>query len=148
MINREVVVTGLGAVTSIGIGKEEFWANVLKGKSGISDVTLFDTTKFKRHRAGEIKNFNSSDFIPAGLAKFIGRASQFGIAATKLAFEDANFPLEDIQSKKIAYTSCDRWRKRIYQKLFCDFIPLFLNKHFSGKIYSARFSHRRADDYG
>jgi len=102
MINREVVVTGLGAVTSIGIGKEEFWANVLKGKSGISDVTLFDTTKFKRHRAGEIKNFNSSDFIPAGLAKFIGRASQFGIAATKLAFEDANFPLEDIQSKKIA----------------------------------------------
>lgn len=99
---REVVVTGLGAVSSIGIGKEEFWANILKGKSGISDVTLFDTTKFKRHRAGEIKNFNSSDFIPESIVKFIGRASQFGIAATKLALEDANFPLDDIQTKKIA----------------------------------------------
>lgn len=99
---REVVVTGLGAVSSIGIGKEEFWANVLKGKSGISDVTLFDTSKFKRHRAGEIKNFTSSDFIPESIAKFIGRASQFGIAATKLALEDANFPLDDIQTKKLA----------------------------------------------
>jgi len=99
---REVVVTGLGAVSSIGIGKEEFWANVLKGKSGISDVTLFDTSKFKRHRAGEIKNFTSSDFIPESIAKFIGRASQFGIAAAKLALEDANFPLDDIQTKKLA----------------------------------------------
>ncbi|MFA5337119.1 MAG: beta-ketoacyl-[acyl-carrier-protein] synthase family protein [Candidatus Omnitrophota bacterium] len=101
-MNKEVVVTGLGTVTSIGIGKEEFWANILKGKSGISDVTLFDTTKFKRHRAGEIKNFNSSDFIPENIAKFIGRASQFAIAATKLAFEDANLPLDDIQTQKLA----------------------------------------------
>jgi len=101
-MNRDVVVTGLGAITSIGIGKEEFWANILKGKSGISDVTLFDTSKFKRHRAGEIKNFNSSDFIPESIAKFIGRASQLGIAATKLALEDANFTLDDIQTKKIA----------------------------------------------
>jgi 3-oxoacyl-[acyl-carrier-protein] synthase II len=100
-MNREVVVSGLGAVSSIGIGKEEFWANILKGKSGISDVTLFDTTKFKRHRAGEIKNFNSSDFIPENIAKFIGRASQFAIAATKLAFEDANLPLDDIQTQKL-----------------------------------------------
>ncbi|MCK9614475.1 MAG: beta-ketoacyl-[acyl-carrier-protein] synthase family protein [Candidatus Omnitrophica bacterium] len=102
MINREVVVTGLGAVTSIGIGKEEFWSNVLKGKSGISDVTLFDTSKFKRHRAGEIKNFNSSDFIPESIAKFIGRASQFAIAATKLALEDANLTLDDIEMQKLA----------------------------------------------
>jgi len=102
MNNREVVVTGLGAVSSIGIGKEEFWANVLRGKSGISDVTLFDTLKFKRHRAGEIKNFNSSDFIPESIVKFIGRASQFAIAATKLALEDANFPLDDIETKKMA----------------------------------------------
>jgi len=101
-MNREVVVTGLGAISSIGIGREEFWANALKGKSGISDVTLFDTSKFKRHRAGEIKNFTSSDFIPESISKFIGRASQFAIAATKLALEDANFPLSDIETKKLA----------------------------------------------
>ncbi len=99
---KEVVVTGLGAVSSVGIGKEEFWANILKGKSGISEVTLFDTSKFKRHYAGEIKNFNSSDFIPQNISKFIGRASQFAIAATKLALEDANFPLSDIEAKKMA----------------------------------------------
>jgi len=101
-MNKEVVVTGLGAVSSVGVGKEEFWANILKGKSGISEVTLFDTSKFKRHHAGEIKNFNSSDFIPENISKFIGRASQFAIAATKLALEDANFPFSDIEAKKMA----------------------------------------------
>ena len=54
-----VAVTGLGAVSSIGIGKNAFWDSLLEGKSGISPVTLFDTAKYQRHIAGQIKDFKS-----------------------------------------------------------------------------------------
>lgn len=101
-MNREVAVTGLGTVTSIGIGKDEFWKNILAGKSGISEVSLFDTSKFKRHNAGEIKNFNPSAFIPENIAKFMGRASQFAVIAAKLALTDAMLSLSDIQEGKTA----------------------------------------------
>ncbi|MEI8349639.1 MAG: beta-ketoacyl-[acyl-carrier-protein] synthase family protein [Candidatus Omnitrophota bacterium] len=96
-MSKRVVVTGLGIVSSIGIGKDEFWKNLIAGKSGISEVTLFDTSRFKRHKAGEIKNFESGRFIPSEIKKFLGRASQFTIAATKLAMEDARFSPEMIQ---------------------------------------------------
>jgi len=56
-MDKRVVVTGIGVVTSIGIGKEEFWKNLIAGKSGISEVTQFETKHYKRHYGGEIKNF-------------------------------------------------------------------------------------------
>jgi 3-oxoacyl-[acyl-carrier-protein] synthase II len=102
MMNKQVVVTGLGMVTSIGIGKEEFWKNLTAGKSGISKVTLFDTTKFKRHNAGEIKNFNAVEYIPKNITDFLGRASQFAIISTKLALEDAGLYAADIKQKDLA----------------------------------------------
>ncbi len=87
-MNRRVVITGMGAVTSIGIGKDEFWRNLISGKSGISDVERFDTSGFPIHRAGEIKSFKAEDFMPKAIAKSIGRGSQLAIAAAKLAAED------------------------------------------------------------
>lgn len=101
-MNRDVVVTGLGAVSSIGIGKEEFWKNILAGKSGISEVSQFDTSKFKRHNAGEIKNFDPQFFMPENLTKFMGRASQFAIAAAKSAIEDSKLSLSNIENEKLA----------------------------------------------
>ncbi|MDP2922874.1 MAG: beta-ketoacyl-[acyl-carrier-protein] synthase family protein [Candidatus Omnitrophota bacterium] len=96
-MNKKVVVTGIGVVTSIGIGREDFWKNLTAGKSGISKVTLFDTSKFKRSNAGEIKNFTPSDFIPKNIVQFLGRASQFAIASTKLALEDAQLNLANVR---------------------------------------------------
>ena len=55
--NRRVVITGIGIVSSIGTGKDEFWKNLILGKSGISEVERFDTSAFPSHRAGEI-NFH------------------------------------------------------------------------------------------
>jgi 3-oxoacyl-[acyl-carrier-protein] synthase II len=62
---RRVVVTGLGAVSSIGIGKDAFWYGLTNGKSGISEVTAFDTSAFKYHMGGEVKSFNPEEFIPS-----------------------------------------------------------------------------------
>ncbi len=93
MNERKVVVTGLGIVSSVGIGKNVFWNSLINGKSGISKVDSFDTKEFRCHHAGEIKNFNPEDFIPKRKVQFLGRTSQLAIAATYLALKDAKLPL-------------------------------------------------------
>lgn len=95
-----VVVTGLGVVSSIGIGKNTFWENLVQGKSGISKITLFDTSNYERHFAGEIKEFNPAKYIPKRISKYLERASQFAIGATHCALEDAGVSLKEIVREK------------------------------------------------
>lgn len=95
---RRVVVTGVGVVSSIGIGKDEFWNNLISGKSGISDVKIFDTSDYPVHRAGEVKDFKADAFIPKDKLRSMARASQFAVAATGMALADAGLKLtEDIR---------------------------------------------------
>jgi 3-oxoacyl-[acyl-carrier-protein] synthase II len=101
-MNKNVVVTGLGVVSSIGIGKDIFWTNLIAGKSGIREISLFDTSKYKRHHAGEIKDFQADVFISKNMLPFLGRASQFAVAATKLALEDANIKVGELKNRKAA----------------------------------------------
>lgn len=101
-MRRRVVITGLGVVSSIGIGKDEFWKNLIAGKSGISDITLFDTSDYPVHKGGEVKNFDPAQFISKDRLKDMARASQFVIAATKMAFCDAGLNISDYKNKKIA----------------------------------------------
>jgi len=100
MNKRRVVVTGLGVVSSVGIGRDEFWKSVINGKSGISKVTSFDTKEFRCHYAGEIKNFIPEEFIAKRKVQFLGRTSQLAITATSLALKDARLPLKDINKEK------------------------------------------------
>jgi len=95
--NRRVVITGIGAVTSIGTGKDDFWKNLISGRSGISEVERFDVSKFPLKRAGEIKNFNPEFFMPKDAYKKIGRGSRLAIAATRLAMEDAGTGVGEIR---------------------------------------------------
>lgn len=101
-MSNKVVVTGLGVVSSLGVGKDAFWDNLIAGKSGISEVTRFDTGRYARHYAGEIKEFAPDDFIPKNMAAFLGRASQFAIAAAKLALDDAHIKIEELRERKVA----------------------------------------------
>ncbi|MDD4910192.1 MAG: beta-ketoacyl-[acyl-carrier-protein] synthase family protein [Candidatus Omnitrophica bacterium] len=98
--NRRIVVTGIGIVSSVGIGREEFWRSVISGKSGISEVTSLDTSILKCHNGGEVKNFNPKSFIPKRKVKFLGKASQLAIAASTLALEDARLAAADMPKKK------------------------------------------------
>lgn len=86
-----VVVTGIGVVTSIGAGREAFWNNLLAGRSGISEVESFATEAYKMHRGAEVKDFQAEDYVERLNPSCIGRASQFAIAAARLALEDAGF---------------------------------------------------------
>jgi 3-oxoacyl-[acyl-carrier-protein] synthase II len=88
-MNKRVVITGLGVISSIGIGYKEFWESLLMGKSGISPITAFDTTSHFTHNGGEVKNFEPDRFISKELLTNMNRATQMGVAAAKLAVHDA-----------------------------------------------------------
>lgn len=100
-MNKRVVITGLGVISSIGIGWEEFWDSLLKGKSGISPVTAFDTTNHFTHNGGEVKNFKPEDFIIREHLPFMNRCTQMALAATKLALEDANLNSKNLTTYKV-----------------------------------------------
>jgi len=101
-MSRRVVVTGIGVVSSLGTGKDEFWKNLIAGKSGISKVESFDTTNYDRHMGGEIKNFNPLKFMEAKETKRMGRASQLALAASELAFLDAKVDYHRINPERSA----------------------------------------------
>lgn len=91
--HRRVVITGLGVVSSIGFGKEAFWDSLSKGRSGVSNITAFDTTPFTAHFAVEIKHFDPSAYILPKKLKRMDRTTQFAIVASKMAVEDAKLDL-------------------------------------------------------
>jgi 3-oxoacyl-[acyl-carrier-protein] synthase II len=96
--NRRVVVTGLGPICCNGIGKDIYWNSLIEGKSGIDRISTFDPERFPSHIAGEVKNFTPSDYMDRKEAKRMDRFTQFAVAATKLALEDANLTITDEMS--------------------------------------------------
>ena len=91
--SRRVVVTGLGVVAPNGIGKETFWQNLIAGKSAIDYITTFDPTPYPCHVAGQVRDFDPTEYATSRKAKMMGRFSQFAVAATRLAFDDARFKM-------------------------------------------------------
>jgi len=100
-MNRRVVITGLGVITSIGIGWQELWDGLLKGKSGISPVTAFDTSNQFTHMGGEVKSFKPKEFIPKNKLNSLSRASQLAFAAAKLAVNDSQLNNMDFSGVNI-----------------------------------------------
>lgn len=100
MANR-VVITGIGAVTPIGIGKDEFWNALLEGKNGIERITYFDPTEYKSQIAGEVKNFEPADYMDKKEAKRMDRYTQYAVAAAKMAIDDSKLDLEKEDLERI-----------------------------------------------
>src|SRR5262245_44456404 len=86
---RRVVITGIGCVSPIGIGKQQFWQSVKAGGSGISAVTRFDATDLPLRIAVEVKGFDPDQFIPPKDRQHVSHAVAFAIAAADLPFNDA-----------------------------------------------------------
>lgn len=97
---KRIVVTGLGVISSIGIGKDKFWEALIQGKSGISDIETFDTQAYSTHKGGEIKNFRAEDFLPKEKAEKLGRASCLVIAAAGLALKDAGLNAHELVQER------------------------------------------------
>lgn len=86
---RRVVITGIGPVTCIGVGLEEFWQGLRAEKSGISRLTFIDPALFGIHVAGEVRGFDPTKFFPPKRLKRLDRYAQFAVASAQLALRDA-----------------------------------------------------------
>jgi len=88
-----VVVTGVGVVSPIGIGKETFWQSLLSGKCGIGLVTHFDTSSYPCKFAAEVADFEPGDYFNLKDARRLSRGSQFAIVSTQQALADGQIEL-------------------------------------------------------
>ncbi len=88
-MKHRVAVTGLGLISAIGNELEDFWSGLVRGKSGISEVSSFDTNAYNRHFAGEIKSFDARNELSEAEVEVYGRATQFAIAAASAALKNA-----------------------------------------------------------
>jgi 3-oxoacyl-[acyl-carrier-protein] synthase II len=86
---RRAVITGIGPITCIGTGRENFWRGIRAEKSGISRISSFDTTAFHAHCAGEIRDWVPEDHFPSHRLKRLDRYAQFSVGSARMALEDA-----------------------------------------------------------
>ena len=91
---KRVVITGVGAVSPVGIGKEEVWKNIKAGVCGIDRITRFDPEEFACQIAAEVKDFNAADYMDKKEAKRMDLFVQYAVAGAKLAIEDAKLDMD------------------------------------------------------
>ena len=95
MNEHRVVITGLGAVTPLGIGVEDSFNGFLEGRNGIARVTHFDVTDYRSKLAAEVRGFQAEDWVDRKSARRMDRFTQFGMAASAMALEDSGLKFFD-----------------------------------------------------
>ncbi len=98
---KRVVVTGLGAITPLGNNVQDFWNNLVSGKSGAATMTRFDASKFKTQFACEVKGFNPEDYFDKKEARKLDPFSQYGVAAADQAVRNAGLDSDSIDKTRI-----------------------------------------------
>ncbi len=101
MSKRRVVITGLGIVSPVGIGIPSVWQNIVAGKSGIATISHFDASAFACQVAGEVKDFDVTQFLPAKDARRMDRFIHFGLVAGIEALKDSGLEVTDQNSERI-----------------------------------------------
>ena len=99
-MERRVVVTGLGALTPLGLNVEESWNGIKEGKVGIDKITLIDASEHKAKVAGEVKNFNAEEYLGKKEAKRMDRFTQLAVVAAREAVKDSGIDLEKINKER------------------------------------------------
>lgn len=93
-MSRRVVITGMGAITPIGVGIENFWEGIKAGKIGFAPITKFDASEYKTKIAAEVKDFDAKEFMDPKTAKRMELFCQYAVAAAKEAMEDSGLDME------------------------------------------------------
>ena len=100
MTKRRVVITGIGAVTPIGLNVPEFWEGLISGKNGVAPITYFDTSRFDTQFAAEVKHFNPDNYFDKKSVKRLDRFTQFALAASAEAVLDSAINLDKINKDR------------------------------------------------
>jgi len=101
MRDKRIVVTGLGAVTPVGVGKDNYWSSLLSGVSGIGRISLFDPEAFDVKIAAEVKDFDVTRWVDRKDARRMDRFVQFGVAAALEAIADANLAITEANADRV-----------------------------------------------
>jgi beta-ketoacyl-acyl-carrier-protein synthase II len=146
-MKRRVVITGLGAITPIGLDVKEFWDSCKEGKCGIAPITYFDTTDYKAKLAAEVKDFSATNYMDAKAAKRMEAFSQFAVAASKEALEDSGLNLENEDAFRIGVSigsgtgslqaierECDKLQKRGPSRVAPLLVPLMISNMAAGNV--------------
>lgn len=106
-MERRVVITGMGLVTPLGIGVDDTWSALIAGKSGVGEITRFDTTEYNTKIAAEVKGFKAEDFMEKKESKRLETFIKYAIAATRMALEDADYTIDEKNEDRIGVlTGC------------------------------------------
>jgi 3-oxoacyl-[acyl-carrier-protein] synthase II len=100
MSKRRVVVTGLGAITPIGIGIREYWTNLLNGENGVGLITKFDASNFETQFAAEVKGFDPEQYLDKKAAKRMDPFTQYALTTADMAISDSNMNLEKVDRER------------------------------------------------
>jgi 3-oxoacyl-[acyl-carrier-protein] synthase II len=104
-MKRRVVVTGLGVIAPNGIGKDEFWNSLRTGKSGIKRISRFDSSGYPCQVAGEVDNFDPTDYMEPKTSRRMDRFSHFALSCAKMAMDDAGLEIREKDNGKIGVVS-------------------------------------------
>jgi len=99
--SRRVVISGVGLITPLGIGVEETWRELCAGKSGIGEITRFDTSDFQTKIAGEVKDFRPEDFLTQKDARRTTTFIAYAVAATRMALEDSGLVIDQSNADRV-----------------------------------------------
>ncbi|MFW6410398.1 MAG: beta-ketoacyl-ACP synthase II [Halanaerobiales bacterium] len=146
-MNKRVVITGLGQVSSLGDTLDEFWTNITAGKSGITKITKFDTEEFPSKIAAEISDFDSTEFIDKKSAKRMGKFTEFAVVASEKALNDAKLEItEDLAEQtgvligsgiggiEVLEEQITRLAKRGPKRISPFFVPMMIANMASGQV--------------
>ncbi len=100
MVERRAVITGVGAITPLGLTAEGYWQGLAAGKSGIGPITLFDTDSYSIKLAAEVKGFEPGNYMPVKRVDRTARCTQFAIAAARMAMESARLEVDHEQPER------------------------------------------------
>ena len=119
-MKRRVVVTGVGLVTPLGVGVDVTWDALCAGKSGIAEITHFDTTDYPTKIAGEVKNFRGEDWLTVKDAKRTELFIAYAVAATRMAVEDSGLKIDESNAHRVGViTGCGLGGLQIMERHDC-----------------------------
>ncbi|MBK9333929.1 MAG: beta-ketoacyl-ACP synthase II [Ignavibacteria bacterium] len=99
-MKRRVVVTGIGVVSPVGLNINEFWTALIEGKSGVGNITYFDTTEFDTKFAAELKGFDPTNYMDRKLSQRVDPFTQYALAATEEAMKDSDLNIEKVDQER------------------------------------------------
>lgn len=146
-MSRRVVITGMGAVSSLGIGADKLWASIKIGKSGISKIERVDVSDIPTKVASEVKDFNPENFIEKKEVRRTDRFAQFALASAQMAMEDSKLDLEKVDKERLGViigsgtggietveNQCNEFLEKGYRRVSPFLVPMMICNMASGLV--------------